>query len=182
MPSSTSNSDFVRTSPKVPWRGITVIVALLVCGAAAAWEIYVRSIGYGPTLNPTEDLWAQRRRAVKPESVVIIGDSRGWFDLDLDELEKGFGKRPVQLAMGGGCAYPVLADLVADEGFHGTIICSFTARLFFAPPGSPPVDRSEKAVRRSHTETWDGFPARPLAPSVDRPQCPTGRPRNWTEW
>lgn len=154
MPSSTSNSDFVRTIPKVPWRGITVIVVLLVCGAAAAWEIYVRSIGYGPTLNPTEDLWAQRRRAVKPESVVIIGDSRGWFDLDLDELEEGLGKRPVQLAMGGGCAYPVLADLVADERFHGTIICSFTPRLFFAPPGSPPVDRSEKAVRRYHTETW----------------------------
>ena len=154
MPSSTSSSDFVRPIPKLPWRGITVIVVLIVFAAAAAWEIYVRSIGYGPTLNPTEDLWAQARRAVKPESVVIIGDSRGWFDLDLDELEKGLGKRPVQLAMGGGCAYPVLADLTNDERFHGTIICSFVPRLFFAPPGSPPVERSEKAVRRSHTETW----------------------------
>jgi transposase len=153
MPSSTSSSDFVRTIPKLPWRGITVIVVVMVFAAAAAWELYVRSIGYGPTLNPTEDLWAQRRRAVKPESVVIIGDSRGWFDLDLDELEKGLGKRPVQLAMGGGCAYPVLADLASDERFHGTIICSFTPRLFFAPPGAPPVERSEKAVRRYHTET-----------------------------
>ena len=153
MPSSTSNSDFVRVIPKLPWRGLTVIVVLIVCAAAAAWEMYVRSIGYGPTLNPTEDLWAQTRRAVKPESVVIIGDSRGWFDLDLDELEKGLGKRPVQLAMGGGCAYPVLADLANDERFHGTIICSFVPRLFFAPPGSPPMDRSEKAVRRYHTVT-----------------------------
>ena len=154
MHSSTSSSDFVRPIPALPWRGITVIVVLIVFAAAAAWEIYVRSIGYGPTLNPTEDLWAQARRAVKPESVVIIGDSRGWFDLDLDELEKGLGKRPVQLAMGGGCAYPVLADLVNDERFHGTIICSFVPRLFFAPPGSPPMERSGKAVRRYHTETW----------------------------
>ena len=153
MPSSTSNSDFIRAIPKLPWRGITVIVVLVVVAAAAAWEIYVRSIGYGPTLNPTEDLWAETRRAVKPESVVIIGDSRGWFDLDLDELEKGLGKRPVQLAMGGGCAFPVLADLANDERFHGTIICSFVPRLFFAPPGSPPMDRSEKAVHRYYTVT-----------------------------
>lgn len=153
MPSSISSSDFVRTIPKLPWRGITVIVVLLVFAAAVAWEIYVRSIGYGPTLNPTDDLWAQARRAVQPESVVIIGDSRGWFDLDLDELEKGLGKRPVQLAMGGSCAFPVLADLANDERFHGTIICSFVPRLFFAPPGVPPMERSEKAVRHYHTQT-----------------------------
>ncbi|MEP6685880.1 MAG: hypothetical protein ABJB22_03810 [Verrucomicrobiota bacterium] len=154
MPSSTSSSDFVRAIPKLPWRGITVILVVFVFAAATVWEIHVRSIGYGPTLNPTDDLWAQARRAVQPESVVIIGDSRGWFDLDLDELEKGLGKRPVQLAMGGGCAYPMLADLVNDERFHGTIICSFTPRLFFAPPGSPPMERAEKVVRRYHTETW----------------------------
>jgi hypothetical protein len=90
---------------------------------------------------------------VKPESIVIIGDSRGWYDLDLDELQKGLGKRPVQLAMGGGCAYPVLADLASDKNFHGTVICSVVPRLFVAPPGSPPMERAEKAVRRSHTQT-----------------------------
>ena len=93
------------------------------------------------------------RRRVQPESVVIVGDSRGWFDLDLDELQKGLGKRPVQLAMAGSCAYPVLADLANDESFHGTIICAFVPRLFFAPPGTPPMETSEKAVRRSHMQT-----------------------------
>jgi hypothetical protein len=90
---------------------------------------------------------------VKPESIVIIGDSRGWYDLDLDELEKGLGKRPVQLAMGGSCAFPVLADLANDKNFHGTVICSVVPRLFVAPPGSPPMDRAEKTVRRSRTQT-----------------------------
>ncbi len=145
--------EFERPIPKIPWRGITVIVALIVFAAAAAWEIYVRSIGYGPTLNDNEDLWTMTRRRVEPESVVIIGDSRGWYDLDLDELQKGVGKRPVQLAMGGGCGYPILADLADDKTFHGTIICSFVPRLFFAPPGTPPMERGEKAVRRSHTQT-----------------------------
>jgi hypothetical protein len=132
---------------------MTVIVVLLILAAAAAWEMYVRSIGYAPTLNDNEDLWTMARRRVTPESVVIIGDSRAWFDLDLDELQKGFGKRPVQLGMKGSCPYPVLADLANDETFHGTIICSITARLFMAPPGSPPMQHAEKAVRRTRTQT-----------------------------
>src|SRR5207247_9051938 len=76
-----------------------------------------------------------------------------WTNLDLDERQKGWSKRPVQLAMGGSCAYPVLADLASDQNFHGTVICSVVPRLFVAPPGSPPMDRAEKTVRRSHTQT-----------------------------
>jgi len=145
--------EYERPIPKLPWRGVTVVVVLIVIAATCAWEFYCRSIGYGPTLNDNEDLWTMARRRVKPESVVIIGDSRGWYDVDLDELEKGLGKRPVQLAMGGGCAYPVLADLANDESFHGTIICSVVPRLFVAPSGTPPMERADKAVRRYHTQT-----------------------------
>ena len=43
------------------------------------------------------------------------------------------GQRPVQLALAGSCAYPVLADLANDEHFHGTIICSVVPLMFFAP-------------------------------------------------
>jgi hypothetical protein len=152
-PSEIAPRDYERPIPALPWRGMTVIVVLVVIAAATAWEFYCRSIGYGPTLNDNEDLWTEARRRVKPESIVIVGDSRAWFDLDLDELQKGLGKRPVQLAAGGSCAYPVLADLANDERFHGTIICSVVPRMFFAPPGSPPMERSEKAVRRYHTQT-----------------------------
>jgi len=136
--------EYVRPIPQLAWRGIIVAVVLIVIGAASAWELYCRSVGYGPTLHDNEDLWTSARRRVKPESIVIIGDSRGWYDLDLDELEKGLGKRPVQ---------HVLADLANDKNFHGTVICSVAPRLFVAPPGSPPMDHAEKAVRRSHTQT-----------------------------
>jgi hypothetical protein len=145
--------EFERPIPRLPWRGVTVIVVLVVMGAVLAWEIYCRSIGYGPSLNDNADLWTLARRKVKPESLLIVGDSRPWFDVDLDEIQRGLGKRPIQLAMPGSCAYPVLADLANDEAFHGTIICSIVPHLFFAPPGSPPMDRAEKAVRRYHTQT-----------------------------
>jgi hypothetical protein len=152
MHSSTSN--FERVIPKLPWRGIAVTVVVAVLVSVAAWEVFCRSLGYAPTLNDTSDLWAEARRRVEPESVVFIGDSRAWFDTDLDEIERGLGKRPLQLALAGSCAYPVLQDLANDERFHGTIICSLVPRLFFAPPGSPPVDRAEKAVQRYHGQTW----------------------------
>jgi hypothetical protein len=151
MHSSTSN--FERVIPTLPWRGITVSMVMILAVATAAWEIYCRSQGYGPSLNDTGDLWTEVRRRVEPESLVIVGDSRPLFDSDLDELEKGLGRRPIQLAQPGSTAFPVLADLTNDQSFHGTIICSVTPRLFFAPPESPPMNRGEKSVRRAHTQT-----------------------------
>jgi hypothetical protein len=144
--------EFARPIPRLPWRGIAVAVLFIVTAATFAWEIRVRSLGYTATLNDTEDLWTQVRRRVQPESVVIVGDSRPLFDLDLDELEKGFGKRPVQLALPGSCAYPILADLVNDENFHGTIICSIVPGMFFAP-GGPLLETSEKALKRYRSQT-----------------------------
>ena len=145
--------EFERPIPPAPWRGIAVVITIVVIAATIAWELYCRSLGYGPTLNDNEDLWTMRRRAVQPESIVIIGDSRGWFDVDLDEVQKGLGKRPIQLAGGGMCGFPVLVDLAKDESFHGTIICSIVPRIFFAPPGTPPFERGDKAVKRFHSQT-----------------------------
>ena len=145
--------EFERPIPPAPWRGIAVVVTIVVIAATTIWELYCRSIGYGPTLNDNEDLWTLRRRTVNPESLVIIGDSRAWYDVDLDELEKGLGKRPIQLAGGGMCGFPVLEDLANDKSFHGTIICSIVPRIFFAPPGTPPFERGEKAVKRFHNQT-----------------------------
>ncbi len=125
-------------------------VAALAVVATVVWELHARSVGYAPTLNDTPDLWAQRREMVRPDSLVIVGDSRPLFDLDLDELEKGLGQRPIQLALPGSCAYPVLADVIADEKFHGTILCSIVPAMYFAP-GGPLLETSEKALKRYRT-------------------------------
>ena len=151
-PSEIVPRDYERPIPQLPWRGLTVIVVLIVIAATTAWELYVRSIGYGPTLNDTEDLWVQMRRQVKPESLVIIGDSRPLFDMDLDELERGLGKRPIQLSLAGSCVFPVLEELANNEQFHGTLICSIVPGMFLAP-GGPLVETSQKAIDRYHKQT-----------------------------
>jgi hypothetical protein len=150
MHSSTSNSDFVRTIPDVPWRGLLAAVALLSTAATVVWEFHARNSGYQPTLNDTPDLWAEARRAVKPDSLVLLGTSRMLFDIDLDVLEQGLGQRPTQLAIVGSSPYPILADLAADETFHGTVLLDIVPAMYLAP-GGPPVEASQKALRRYHT-------------------------------
>lgn len=145
--------EFERPIPPAAWRGITVVVVIVAIGMTTAWELYARYLGYSPTLNENEDLWASARRRVEPESIVIVGDSRAWFDVDLDEFQKGLGKRPIQLASGGMCGFPVLEDLANDRSFHGTVVCSVVPHLFFAPPGTFPMERGEKVVKRFHNQT-----------------------------
>lgn len=158
MHSSTSNFDFARTIPNVPWRGVLIAVALLSTAATVAWELHARAAGYVPTLNDTADLWAETRGKVKPDSIVLIGTSRMLFDVDLDVLEQGLGKRPTQLALVGSSAFPILANLAADESFHGTLLIDIVPAMYLAPAGSPPVEASEKALRRyhhwNHAQKW----------------------------
>jgi hypothetical protein len=153
MHSSTSNFDFQRPVPAQPWRGLLFAALAVAVVATAAWEIRARALGYGPTLNDTDDLWADRRESVKPDSVVIIGDSRALFDMDLDALEQGLGRRPVQLALVGSCAYPVLENLANDPTFHGTVIASVIPALWMVPPPAPPYKNSLRALKRYHDRT-----------------------------
>jgi hypothetical protein len=153
MPSSTSNSEFQRAIPALPWRGMLLAAVALTAVATIAWELRARAAGYAPTLNDTSDVWADRREAVQPDSIVIIGDSRALFDTDLGEIERGLGRRPIQLALVGSCAYPVLENLANDEKFHGTVIASIVPLMWLAPPPSPPYQNSLKAIKRFQTRT-----------------------------
>lgn len=153
MPSSISNSEFQRPIPELPWRGLLLGVLGVVAVATAGWELYARSQGYRPTLNDTADLWSDRREAVKPDSIVVIGDSRALFDTDLGTLEKEFGQRPVQLALVGSCAFPVFENLANDESFHGTVIASLVPMMWLAPPPSPPFENSQRALKRYRDRT-----------------------------
>lgn len=51
----------------------------------------------------------------------------------------------------GRSPYPIFADLLADEGFRGTVLLDVVPVRYLAPPGSPPMEAAEKALRRSRT-------------------------------
>lgn len=165
MPSSTSNSEFAREIPDLPWRGVLTAVVLVTALATAGWEAAVRLKGYGPALDDNADLWAERRAAVQPDSLVLVGTSRMLFNADLDVLEQALGRRPVQLALAGSSPFPVLADLAQDESFRGTVILDIVPAMFLAP-GGPPMEVSQKALQRHREWTpaqrWSHELGKPL--------------------
>lgn len=144
---STSSSNYVRPIPDVPWRSVLTAVVVLTAAATVAWELRARAEGYGPTLNDTSDLWAENRSAVKPDSIVLVGTSRLLFDIDLDEMERAFGQRPIQLAIPGSSPFPILANLAEDKNFRGTIVLDIVPPMFLAPAG-PPMEASKEALDR----------------------------------
>jgi hypothetical protein len=143
-----------RTIPVQPWAPMAAIAVILVVAAAAWWETHCRGLGYPACINDTRDLWVDNRRRVQPDDTIIIGASRGLFGLDLDELEKGLGKRPIQLCLVGSCVYPILQHFADDASFHGTVICDLVPGLLLVPSFAPPYQNSERALRRLHDQTW----------------------------
>jgi hypothetical protein len=123
-------------------------------------------------LNDTGDLWAEARRRVEPESLVI-GAIPAPFSTPTLTNSKRVGKRQCNAA--GKLAFPVLSDLINDT-LSGAVICG-VVRDCFAPPGSPPMNRSEKSVRRSPPDmpnarvTILGFISKWFAVYTERPDA-----------
>ena len=126
-----STSSFERMIPPLPWRSLALSAALLTGVATVAWELRVRAWGYVPALNDTTDLWAQQREKVKPDSIVIIGDSRILFDTDLGQWEKLTGRRPIQLALPSANPRPFLHEMALDEHFSGLLVVGLAEISYF---------------------------------------------------
>ncbi|MEK9628011.1 MAG: hypothetical protein VW455_03220, partial [Nitrospinota bacterium] len=152
MPSSTSSFktyELTRIIPKQHWLLLAAVTLVLTAMLTLGWELYVRSLGYAPVLNDTEDLWASRRSIVdeEPNRTVLIGSSRMLFDFDMDVYEKEFGDRPLQLATVGTNPGPYLEDLANHPDYSGTVIVGVVPGLFFAP-GGPPMKSPMNHLKR----------------------------------
>ena len=96
----------------------SLLIALaLGIAAITAWELYWRSKGYEPGLEDTKELWAVQRSRVDhatEKDIVLLGDSRILFDIQLDPWEKETGVRPIQLSSAGTTPLPAFHDLVEN--------------------------------------------------------------------
>lgn len=112
-----------------------VATALLATG----WELWWRQQGWQASLDDTPDLWAAARARVDGaprDQIVLIGDSRTLFDIDLYQLQRGVGgPLPIQLATVGTNPVFMLEHLAAADEFRGTVICGVTPGGYFLPPG-----------------------------------------------
>lgn len=124
----------VRPVPNKPWSVIFLASLILASMLLGFWEWHARTIGLLPgDLEDGPSGWAeQRRRAdIEPNPVVIIGDSRILFDTNLDRFQALTGIRPIQLALVGTNARPILENLAADDRFKGFVIVGIADTSYF---------------------------------------------------
>ncbi|CAN5131468.1 hypothetical protein BH10PSE12_BH10PSE12_12560 [soil metagenome] len=122
-----------RDVPPLPWMKMILIVFALVFLITLAWEWHIRTLGFEPgDLGDEPSAWAEQRRRLDtgPVPVAIIGDSRILFDTDLDRFKQLTGVRPVQLALAGTNARPVLEDVAASR-FNGLLIVGITELSYY---------------------------------------------------
>ena len=100
----------------------------------AGWEMYWRAYGATPGYYNSNGEWAMQRRRIdtgEGGKTVLVGSSRTLSDVQLQVWEKATGERPIQLAIEGTSALPVLEDLAADPQFTGHVLVGVASDLFF---------------------------------------------------
>ncbi len=127
---------------------IAIILAII---GTIFWELYWRSQGLHPTLNDEKALWAMTRAKVETatkEDVIILGSSRAYFDIQVDQWKKSTGKEPLQLASTGSSPLPTFHDIVNNTDFNGTVIVGVTPGLLFSTtfPKAFPWKRPQSKV------------------------------------
>jgi len=123
-----------RVIPQRPWGRVWWQALLLFALLLAGWEGYWRSYGVTPAYANSDGSWATQRRRIdqgEGDKAVLIGSSRTLFDMQLDVWQQVTGERPIQLALEGTSAVPVLEDLADDPKFTGRLFVGVTPGLFF---------------------------------------------------
>lgn len=132
--------EFARPLPALPWRKILFMAASITFVLMVAWETEMRHLGLrAGDLDDGRSEWAVERRKVDSaprDSVVIIGDSRILLDTDLASWQRLTGHRPIQLALLGSNAQPMLHDLAADDHFAGLLVIGTAEFSYFTGNGN----------------------------------------------
>lgn len=141
-----------------PKKSLIIAIAITVV-ATVSWELYWRSKGYHPTLNDEKALWAMTRAKVEnasKEDVVILGSSRAYFDIQVNQWKQSTGKEPLQLASTGSSPLPIFHDIVNNTNFNGTIIVGISPGLFFSTtyPKAFPWERPQSKVDHYFDRTY----------------------------
>ncbi|MBF6025089.1 hypothetical protein [Lysobacter niastensis] len=124
-----------RDIPPQPWGRILLGALVLFLLLMGAWEWKWRAFGATPGYRNSDGAWAEQRRRIdsgEGGGTVLIGDSRMLFDVQLAQWEAATGDRPIQLALEGTSAVPVLEDLAQDPAFTGRLLVGVAPDLFFS--------------------------------------------------
>ena len=130
-PLSTSSSNDRR--PAGRWAVTWCVALLMAVGSLTGYEWFWRQSGYRSAFPDNERIWAWYRGQLREPSfaVALLGASRMQRGIDLDALSRGLDTLPIQLAVAGSSALPVLEALATDPHFTGTVLYSIAPAFSF---------------------------------------------------
>ncbi len=139
---------------------------LLAIAFLIPYEWYWKHIEHWPAGHDlgSLDLWADWREklnAQTSEDVVIMGSSRGHFDINIHLWDSITGRRPIMLAYPGSSPFHTIEDVVQKSDFNGLMIISTAPGLFYTMKGSWGANRGKKLVDhyydRTYAQKFSGF-------------------------
>ncbi len=112
------------------WRMAWLAAIAIVVALAAAFELTLRHMGYVPTVQDDEDLWAIQadRLHGAPDAIALLGASRIQFAVDRAQVEAATGRRAPMLAINGQYPLAALRWLALDTDFRGLAVVGIDAR------------------------------------------------------
>lgn len=123
-----------RDIPTRPWKAIALVALAIMLVATAGWEVWARSYGLrAGDIGDSPQAWAEMRSSIRPDDVVIVGDSRILFDTDLAHFQRLTGRLPRQLAIHGTNGRSLLEDMAADPEYRGLLIVGMADTSYFRP-------------------------------------------------
>ncbi|GAB3390071.1 hypothetical protein [Lysobacter fragariae] len=146
----------VRRVPAIAWLRTLVVAVSTAFVLLLGWEMAMRHLGLrAGDLDDGREYWVEERRKVDEgprDAVVLIGDSRILFDTDLDKWQALTGRRPIQLALMGSNAQPVLHDLAMDEHFAGLLVVGTAEFSYFNDGAGTAADALDYNQKQSPSQ------------------------------
>lgn len=135
------------------------VAILLGIISIAAWELYWRSQPdyYHIGLEDDRYLWAEHRSKVEdatPQDIVLLGSSRTGFNFDTHVWKDVQGIKPINLSADGKPPGPMLADIVENTNYSGTIVIGITPLMWFGSSDNQRWRDANKWVEHYHNQTY----------------------------
>lgn len=112
------------------WIAAWLVALVAVAAAALAFETFLRSRHYVPTVQDDRDLWSLQADLITRDGggIALLGASRIQFAVDPAQVAQATGRSTAMLAVNGHYPLAALRWLAEDPSFHGLVIVGIDAR------------------------------------------------------
>lgn len=123
------------------------------------YEYYMHNVEHWPKGYDVSsyDMWADWRGKVNDlseDDIIIVGSSRGHFDINIHLWDSITGRRPIMLAFPGSSPYHIIEDLVEKSDFKGLLVISTAPGLFYVMEGSWGANQGKSIVDHYYNRTY----------------------------